>query len=135
MGNQAPLQGIVASGAAILPNQSVNTVALFDESGAPLDLPQKGEKTPFTPVVTGTAIGTAAKTTTAAEPLVNSLVVIRFTNGNSVASPTVAFNGGAAKTILLGGAAPAVGEVVIAAGGVGLFFYDGTSLHMVGVLS
>lgn len=116
-------------------NQVIKRVSLFDEAGDPVSFSKTGQDVPFTPVTTATAIGTAAKTTTSAEPVANTLVPIKFTNGNSVASPTVAFAGGAARSILLGGAAPGAGEITIAANGVGLFWFDGTALHQVGVLS
>ncbi len=86
-------------------------------------------------VTTGTAIGTAAKTTTAAEPRANTLVAIKFTNGNSAASPTVAFAGGAARAVQLGGTASAAIEITLAANGVALFLFDGTVLHQIGVYS
>lgn len=83
--------------------------------------------------VTGTAIGTAAKTTTAAEPLANTLVAVKFTNGNSAASVTVAFAGGTARAVQIAGAAVLAAELTVAAGGVALFLFDGTILHQVGV--
>lgn len=83
-------------------------------------------------VTTATAIGTAAKTTTSAEPEANSLVAIKFTNGNSASSPTVAFAGGSARAIQLSGAASTGAELALAANSVALFFFDGTILHQVG---
>jgi hypothetical protein len=85
--------------------------------------------------VTATAIGTAAKTTTSPEPVANSIVPIKFTNGNSAASPTIAFNGGTARAIQLGGTASAAIEITVAANGVALFLFDGTVLHQLGVYS
>ena len=95
---------------------------------------------PFTPVgvvsaTTATAIGTAAKTTTTSEPAAGTLVALTLTNGNSAASPTVAFNGGSARAVLLGGTAPGAAEATFAAGGVGFFWFDGTSLHQFGLYS
>ena len=89
----------------------------------------------FPAVVTATAIATAAKTTTSAEPAANTIVVIKFTNGNSAAAPTVAFNGGTARAIQLGGATPSGAEITIAANGVAMFWFDGTILHQFGVQS
>jgi hypothetical protein len=88
---------------------------------------------PFPAVVTATAIGTAGKTTTSDEPAANTIVPVKFTNGNSAASPTVAFNGGAARSILLGGTAPTGAEATVAAGGVIVCWFDGTALHQFGV--
>ncbi len=123
--------------AGTIPNQSmpVSDVVLVDASNNPLDVDALTGTTTFAPVTTATAIGTAAKTTTSPEPPANSLVLIKFTNGNSAASPTVAFNGGTARNILLGGTAPLGAEATLAANGVGLFFFDGTALHQAGVLS
>jgi len=86
-------------------------------------------------VTTATVIGTAAKTTTSDEPSANSIVPIKFTNGNSAASVTVAFNGGAARAVLLGGTAPTGAKLTVAAGGVVLFWFDGTNLHQFGTVA
>ena len=94
-----------------------------------------GNNIPYTVITTGTAIGTAAKTTSAAQPAANTLVLIKFTNGNTAASPTVAFAGGAARAIQLGGTASAAAEITLAANGVAMFFFDGTVLHQIGVYS
>lgn len=88
-----------------------------------------------TSVTTATAIGTAAKTTVSALPANNTFVLVKFTNGNSAASPTLAFATGGAKTILLGGTAPSGAEATFAADGVGMFWFDGTSLHQIGLYS
>jgi hypothetical protein len=115
------------------PEASIVTedVTIVNSAGAALGI---GDL-PITVITTATAIGTAAKTVTDNEPKANTLVAIKFTNGNSAASPTVAFNGGAAKNILLGGTAPAAIEATLAANGVALFFWDGTSLNQIGVYS
>lgn len=105
--------------------------ALYNASGAPLSV----SDLPVSVITTATAIGTAAKTTTSAEPAANTLVAIKYTNGNNVLSPTVAFNGGTARSILLGGTAPAAIECTLAANGVALYFFDGTALHQIGVYS
>lgn len=104
-------------------------VAADGTSGLP------GTSVKHTPVVTATAIGTAAKTTTSAEPAANSMVLIKFTSGNTAAAPTVAFNGGTARVVQLGGATPAAIEITLAANGVALFWFDGTILHQIGVYS
>lgn len=103
---------------------------LVQSDGAPgLD----GKHVKHLPVTTATAAATAAKTTTSAEPAANTLVAVKFTNGNSAASPTVAFAGGAARAVQLGGAAPLNTEITIGNNGVAMFWFDGTILHQLGV--
>lgn len=126
--NPTITNAVVVRSAAVDKNRMTAKLALFNADGTPYGV--------VAPVVTtATAIGTAAKTTTAAEPPAHSLVPIKFTNGNSAASPTVAFNGGTARNILLGGTAPGAGEVTLAANGVAMFYFDGTALHQLGVYS
>lgn len=112
-------------------NRAIEPVALFNASGAPFS----GADLGFAAYTTATVIGTAAKTVASPEPAANTIVPIKFTNGNSVLSPTVSFNGGAARPVLLGGTAPAAIEITLAANGVALFWFDGTSLHQLGVYS
>lgn len=131
--HQKTTQAIVTSQPAIIEHQKVEKFALFNAKGAPV-LNSDGSPS-LQAITTATAIGTAAKTTTSAEPVANSLVVIKFTNGNNAASPTVAFNGGTARAIQLGGVAPAAIEATIGANGVAMFWFDGTVLHQVGVYS
>lgn len=133
--NIPALQVILAPASTIKENQARQRMALFNDAGVSQIVPQNGGQLPFTPIVVAGAIGTAAKTTTTAEPTANTLVLLKFTSGNSAASPTVAFAGGSARAIQLGGAASAAIEVTLAANGIGLFFFDGTILHQVGVLS
>lgn len=128
--NQKVTQAVINTGQATLdPNQGIQQIAFFRPDGSAV-IPGFGGL-----VTTGTAIGTAAKTTTSPEPPANSVVPIKFTNGNSAASPTVAFNGGSARSILLGGSAPGSAEITIAANGIAFFYFDGTSLHQFGVVS
>lgn len=129
--NKKITQAIVGGLTSFVPHRKTEQITLFNADGSLYT----GRNMAFAPVVTATAIGTAAKTTTAAEPAANTIVPIKFTNGNSAASPTVAFNGGAARSIHLGGAAVASAEATIAANGVGLYWFDGTVLHQMGVLS
>lgn len=129
MSNQAVNQQRISSRTSIDQHQVVEDVALFNSDGTPYT----GRNAVFAPVTTATAIGTAAKTTTDSEPAANTIVPIKFTNGNSAASPTVAFNGGTARSIHLGGAAPGAAEITIAAQGVALFWFDGTVLHQIGL--
>jgi hypothetical protein len=128
--NQTGSQIRVVPGEGINENQVVGEMSFYDENDEPLDIASNRE-----PIVTATAIGTAAKTTASEEPADNSIVAVRFTNGNSAASPTLAFDGGAARDILLGGTAPGAGEITLAADGVALFFFDGEDLHQIGVYS
>jgi len=121
-------QVTVTEQATVNPTQALEEVAFFTPSGQ--------QVTPGVILVTaGAAIGTAAKTTTSPVPPKNSMIAVTFTNGNSAASPTLNFNGAGATSILLGGTAPAAIEATFAANGVGMFFYDGTSLHQIGVYS
>lgn len=119
---------VVGRGGSIKPNQVVERIVLFHEDGSAVGITNQL-------VTTGTAIGTAAKTTTSPEPPANSIVPIKFTNGNSAASPTVAFNGGTARAIQIGGAASPAAKIVVAAGGVAVFWFDGTVLHQMGALT
>jgi hypothetical protein len=126
--SQITKQVTVTEQAAVNRSQTLEEVAFFTPSGQPV--------TPGVILVTaGAAIGTAAKTTTSPVPPKNSIIAVTFTNGNSAASPTLNFNGTGAVNILLGGTASAAAEATFATGGVGLFFYDGTSLHQIGVYS
>jgi hypothetical protein len=109
----------------------IERIALFNEDGTPFT----GRDTDFAPITTATAIGTAAKTTTSSEPEANTIVPIKFTNGNSAETPTVAFNGGVARAIRLGGTATPAAKITVAANGVVLFWFDGTVLHQLGDVS
>lgn len=124
-------QLIVSNKAAVDPNQKIEYVAMFTDAGAPVS-PFSGEATIFTPITTGSAIGTVGKSTSAAEPAAGSLVAIKFTNGNSAETPTLAFAGGTARAMKLGGTASAAAKLAVAANGVVLFFFDGTVLHQIG---
>lgn len=112
-------------------HQNVEEIALYNADGSAYT----GRDEDYAPITTATAIGTAAKTTTSVEPEANTIVPIKFTNGNSAASPTLAFNGGAARAIQLGGVASAAIEIAVAAGGVVICWFDGTILHQFGVVS
>jgi hypothetical protein len=117
------------------PNMAMGQLSTYDADGNPATLVTE-EGGPNLGVITvAGAIGTAAKTTTADAPPVDSLVPIQFTSGNSAASPTVDFADTAAIPILLGGTAPSGAECTLAADGIALFYYDGTSLHQIGVYS
>lgn len=111
------------------PDFPIENVALFRSDGAIYT----GRDEDYAPITVGTAIGTAAKTTTSPEPEANTIVPIIFTNGNSAETPTVAFNGGSARAIKLAGVASAAANFTLAAGGVALFWFDGTVLHQLGV--
>lgn len=124
-------QAVVTSKTAD-PNQITEKFALFNEAGDQLTFPQDGGELTHTIRTTGTAIGTAAKTVSGAAPTSGTLVAIKFTNGNSAETPTIAFGGGAAKAILLGGTAVPAAKCAVAANGVVVFLYDGTNLHQLG---
>lgn len=133
--------GLTTTNAVLVEKDEVNTdqvairLALFDGEGTPVKVPTSQGDLPIDVITVSGLIGTAAKTSTSNAPTPGTLVPLKFTSGNSAASPTVAFNGGAAKAVLLGGSAPDSGEITLAANGVALFFYDGTNLHQVGVYS
>lgn len=129
--NKMTKQAVVTPQPAINGKMHVEELALFNADGTPF----AGVNLAFAPVVTATAIGTAAKTTTSPEPSANSLFPLKFTNGNSAASATVAFNGGTARAVQLGGVAPTGAELTVAANGVALFWFDGTILHQLGVVA
>lgn len=129
MKDQIVKQTIVNSQMTTKDTQGVEHISLFNPDGTPFS----GASLGFAPHVTGTAIGTAAKTVSTTEPSANTIVPIRFTNGNNAAAPTVSFNGGTARVIHLAGATPTAPEITVAANGVVLFWFDGTILHQFGV--
>lgn len=108
-------------------SQVVEELAFFGSNGVPVVM------APTTTVTTTDAAAVTAKTTTSAEPPANSYVVVKYagTGGNSVAH-TLAFAGGTARTIWLGGAAPAAGKHTTAINGVITYWFDGTILHQLG---
>lgn len=128
MENQEVAQMVVTERAKKKPNLGAQKVALFKPDGSPLSVVLK-------PVATGSAVGTVGKSSADPEPAPNTIVPVTFTNGNSAAAPTLAFSGGTARPILLGGTAPVATELVVAAGGVVLFWFDGTSLHQLGAVT
>lgn len=115
----------VVEGGPVDQNQIVGKISLYDADG-------NGVTPGVKNVTTDSAIGTVGKSTTSDEPPANSLVAVTFTNGNSAASPTLAFNGGTARAMKLGGTASAAAKLAVAAGGVALFLFDGTTLHQIG---
>lgn len=127
---QLTTQARIKEQAEINSTSGVEDLALFNPDGTPVQI-----GLPVVIVTSATAIDTAAKTTTSPAPKVGQIVGVKLTNGNSAASPTVAFNGGAAKALLLGGSAPASGEVTVAANGIVFAYYDGTALHQMGSYS
>ena len=131
MDDKVTTQAIVTERDDLNEHLSTEKLALFNSDGTPYS-PVNGK---FSVITTGTAIGTAAKTTTSDEPEADSLVLIKFTNGNSAETPTVAFNGGTARVIKLGGTASAAAKFTLAANGVAMFWFDGTVLHQIGVYS
>lgn len=129
--NQTTTQAVVVEQDSLIPNQGAQKLALFNEDGTP----HTGRNSTIEPYVVAGAIGTAAKTCTEDEPAANTFVLLQLTSGNSAGSPTVAFDGGTARAIKLGGSASASGEITVAAGGVVLCWFDGTDLHQIGVYS
>ena len=124
-GNKVNRQAVFAAQTTLNPNQAIDEVAMFSSNGQPISL------APFINAITDTVAATAAKTTTTTEPAANTLVFLKFTGGNTV-PPTVAFAGGTARTVWLGGA-PAIGSKhTVSANGVLGFWFDGTILHQLG---
>lgn len=130
MSGPSTRRAVVVRGAAAIPNQYAESLSLVASDGTDATA---GVNVDYPAVVTATAIGTAAKTTTAAEPKANTLVAIKFTNGNSANAATVAFAGGSARAVQCSGAASTGAKLALAATGVALFWFDGTILHQVGV--
>ena len=111
------------------PDIGMGQIALFHPDGTPVIAGSVVTAT------TATAIGTAAKVVTTAEPAANTLIAIKYTSGNSADSATVAFAGGSARAIKLGGTASTGAKHTLAANGVGVYFFDGTVLNQLGVIS
>ena len=127
-GHKITKQVIITSQASVNATQVSEDTAFFTSGGLPV-MPG------FAPVTVAGAIGTAAKTTTTPEPLAGTCLAVTFTSGNTAASPTISFNGGTARAIVLGGSASAAIEITAGVGGMGFFYFDGTSLHQFGVIS
>ena len=119
---------LTAAGKQPRANQMHRRMALYNPDGTPVSVNPPA-------VVVGTAAATVAKAAAVDEPGVNTVVPLRFTAGNSAAAPTVSFNGGPARAILLGGTAPVATEVVVAANGVVMCWFDGTNLHQFGAVT
>jgi hypothetical protein len=84
-----------------------------------------------------TAAATAAKTVTLNEnashaPSAGEIYLFTFTSGSSVASVTIAANGGTARTLRLNGAAVNTTSFTIAAGGTVATIFDGTYFNVLG---
>lgn len=128
MQNKTITQAVISDKTTLDSNQTIEEIALFNADGSAYT----GRDAVLAPVVVAGAIGTAAKTTGSDEPAANTLVPIKFTSGNTANSPTVAFNGGTARAIQLGGTAATGAKCTLAADGVALCFFDGTILHLIG---
>jgi hypothetical protein len=123
---QGTTQLIVTDRPSIDPNQKVESVAMFAADGTSVS--------PFGTysATTGSAVGTVGKSSSDPEPQPNTLIAVIFTNGNTAASPTLAFDGGTARAMKLGGTASAAAKLAVASGGMALFWFDGTVLHQIG---
>ena len=124
-GNKVNRQAMYAAQPTLDPNRAIDEVAMFGANGQPISIP------PYISVSTNDLITTVAKTTTTAEPAANTLVFVKYVQGNSVVS-TLTFSGGVARSIYLGGAAPTAAKHTVAANGIVGFWFDGTILHMLG---
>ncbi len=121
-------QAVVSTKTTLDSNQVIEEIALFNADGTV----NTGRDAAFGAVTVAGLIGTAGKTSTSAEPAANTLVPMVFTSGNSANSATVAFDGGTARAIKLGGTAATGAKFTLAAGGVALCWFDGTDLHLIG---
>lgn len=85
-------------------------------------------------LTTDTAIGTAAKVATLSNytPAVGDLIALTFTNGNSVASPTLNINSLGAVGIRINNIAANTTICTLAAGAVLLLYFNGTYWIMMG---
>ena len=84
--------------------------------------------------VCGTAVGTAAKTVdcTGFALDTGARIIVKFTNGNSAANPTLAVNSTTAKAIQYKGSALTATNGAFAANSTFEFVYDGTAYQLVG---
>lgn len=129
-------QAILVQKESIDQSLAIENISLFNSSGQSLDLtPKTGSSLIFTPYTTSSDHAATAKVVTSVEPLPGTLVIIKFTNGNTVADVTVSFNGGPARSIFLGGDAIQHSHINLASNGVILCWFDGTYLHQVGSIA
>lgn len=127
-GNKVTRQVVITPQTKVNASLTTEDMAFFTSSGSPI-IPG------FQPVTVAGTISVAAKTTTTKEPAAGSCLAVTFTSGNTATSPTISFNGGTARAIVLGGAASAAIEITVGVGGMGFFYFDGTNLHQFGVIS
>lgn len=97
-----------------------------------------GKRAAFMTGTIATAVGTAAKTVTlnspwaSHTPAAGDMYLFTYTNGTNAASATIAINGGSALAVRIANAAATAVPHTTAAGGVMLYYFDGTSLHLIG---
>lgn len=126
-GNKVTQQLVVQSQATVNPNLFQVDTAFFTPSGQNV---QPG----VIAMTTSEAATALAYTTTSVEPPAGSTIALKFTNGHNTTAgaPTVAFNGGTARTIYCAGAATTLAKFTLAANGIALLYFDGTNLHQYG---
>jgi hypothetical protein len=97
-----------------------------------------GKRAAFMTGTIATAVGTAAKTVTlnspwaSHTPAAGDMYLFTYTNGTTAASATIAINGGSALAVRIANAAATAVPHTTAAGGVMLYYFDGTNLHLIG---
>ena len=126
-GNKVTQQLVVQSQPIMNPNLFPMDTAFFTPSGQNV---QPG----VIAMTTSDAANNLTYTTTSVEPPAGTTIALKFTNGHNTApgAPTVAFNGGTARTIYCAGGATTLGKFTIQANGVALLYFDGTILHQYG---
>lgn len=129
-GNKVTQQLVVQSQATMNPNLFATDTAFFTPAGQNV---QPG----VIAMTTSDAANNLTYTTTSVEPPAGSTIALKFTNGHNTAAgaPTVAFNGGTARTIYCAGAATTLAKFTIGAGGIAVLYFDGTILHQFGHLA
>ena len=91
-------------------------------------------KSPILYVTCPTAAATPAKQVVDASrvPVAGDIVIVTFTNGNSVSNPTLNINSSGAKNIRLGTTNASTTTMTVGAGGVVPLYFDGTYYNMFG---
>lgn len=125
--NRITKQLLVVPQEKVNPNLLIEDVTFINASG------QAATPLFFVTATVSTQGSISTKTVSIKEPVPNTLVVLTFTNGNSVASPSISFAGGSARSIYIGGDLAVLNDINLAANSVILCWFDGTKLHLTGM--
>lgn len=87
----------------------------------------------FLITIAESAIDDDTKTTTDGYPYEDTIVPIAFSNGNNASSITISFDGSDPIPVLLSGSPVSGSDLTLAEDGVALFYFDGISLHQLGI--